>query len=136
MNKNKFLAACILSGVLITAPAAYAAEDDVVEYFPKKVLQGFTNIATGFIEIPKNIINITNEHNIFVGMTWGVLRGTAQAISRTFVGAAELLTSPFPTGELNSPAFVWDRFSEDSRFFGRHYGGYWTTYGPLDDGDE
>ncbi|MBK9554211.1 MAG: exosortase system-associated protein, TIGR04073 family [Saprospiraceae bacterium] len=136
MNKNKFLAACILFGALVTAPATYAAEEDVVEYFPKKVLQGFTNIATGFIELPKNIINITNEHNIFVGMTWGVLRGTAQAISRTFVGTAELLTSPFQTGELNSPAFVWERFSEDSRFFGKNYGGYWTTYGPLDDGND
>jgi len=135
MNKNKFLAACILSSVLITAPAAYA-KNDPTDYFPNKVLQGFTNIATGFIEIPKNIINMSNEHNIFVGMTWGVLRGTAQAISRTFVGVAELLTSPYPTGELIAPAFVWERFSEDSRFFGRHYGGYWTTYGPLDDGND
>ncbi len=141
MNKNKFLAVCILSSVLITAPAAYAdAEDYFTDYlpnkFPNKALQGFVNIYTGLIEIPKNIINISNEHNIFVGVTWGLLRGTAQGISRTLLGVGEFFTSPIPTGEFNSPPYVWERFSEDSRFFGRHYGGYWTTYGPLDSGDE
>ena len=52
MNKNKFLAVCILSSVLITAPAAYAdAEDYFTDYlpnkFPNKALQGFVNIYTG-----------------------------------------------------------------------------------------
>ena len=37
MNKNKFLAVCILSSVLITAPAAYAdAEDYFTDYLPNK----------------------------------------------------------------------------------------------------
>lgn len=134
MNKNKFLSACVLSGVLITASAAHAESNQTD--FPNKVFQGLTNMATGFIEIPKNVINISHEHNIFVGMTWGVLRGTAQGISRTLVGGAVLLTSPFPTSEFVSPAYVWERFSEDSRYFGLHYTGYWTTYGPLDDGNK
>ncbi|MDD2758703.1 MAG: exosortase system-associated protein, TIGR04073 family [Methylomonas sp.] len=134
MIKNKILAACVLSGALIAAPTAQA--ESYIKGFSDKVSQGLANIAFGFVEIPKNVINISSEQNIFVGMTWGILRGVGHTVGRTLVGTAELVTSPIPTKEFAAPAYVWDRFSEDSRYFGLHYPGYWTTYGPLDDGDE
>lgn len=134
MNKNKILAACVLSGALMAAPTAHA--ESYIKGFSDKVSQGLANITFGFVEIPKNIINISNDHNIFVGMTWGLLRGVGHTVGRTLVGTAELVTSPIPTKEFAAPAYVWDRFSEDSRYFGLHYPGYWTTYGPLDDGDD
>ncbi|MCK9605483.1 MAG: exosortase system-associated protein, TIGR04073 family [Methylomonas sp.] len=133
MNKNKILAACVLSGALMAAPTAHA--ESYIQGFSNKVSQGFANIAFGFVEIPKNVINISSEQNIFVGMTWGLLRGVGHTVGRTLVGTAELVTSPIPTSEFAAPAYVWDRFSEDSRYFGLHYPGYWTTYGPLDDGE-
>jgi putative exosortase-associated protein (TIGR04073 family) len=64
------------------------------------------NIATGFIEIPKNIINISSDQNIFVGATWGTLRGFTHAVGRTVVGAGELITSPIPTEDYISPPYV------------------------------
>jgi len=63
------------------------------------------------------------------------LRGVGHTVGRTLVGTAELVTSPIPTREFAAPAYVWDRFSEDSRYFGLNYPGYWTIYGPLDNGD-
>ncbi|WP_308457303.1 exosortase system-associated protein, TIGR04073 family [Nitrosomonas ureae] len=63
--------------------------------FTNKISQGVANIAFGFIEIPKNIINITNDQNIFVGMNWGVIRGVAHGVSRTLVGGTEFLTYRF-----------------------------------------
>ncbi|MGY6274421.1 exosortase system-associated protein, TIGR04073 family [Methylomonas sp. MgM2] len=134
MNTKKIMAACVLSGALMTAPTVHA--ESYIEGFSEKVSQGFANIVFGFIEIPKNIINISSDQTIFVGMTWGVLRGTVHGVSRSLVGVAELVTSPIPTRDYASPAYVWDRFSEDSRYFGLHYPGYWTEYGPLDDGDD
>lgn len=134
MNKNKILTACMLSGALMAAPAVNA--ESYLAGFTNKLSQGVSNMATGFLEIPKNVVNITHEQNIFVGMTWGLLRGTAHGVSRTLVGGAEFLSSPIPTKEFAAPAYVWDRFSEDSRYFGLHFPGYWTTYGPLDDGDD
>jgi len=134
MNKNKFLAACVLSSAVMIAPAAHA--ESYIEDFSNKVSQGLANIAFGFIEIPKNVINISNDHTIFVGMTWGLIRGAVHGVSRSLVGVAELATSPIPTREFASPPYVWDRFSEDSRYFGLHYPGYWTEYGPLDEGED
>ena len=130
MSKNKILTACILTCFfMMTSPVK--AES----YFIDKLSQGAANIAFGFIEIPKNIINITNDQNILVGLTWGLIRGIIQGVSRTLVGGVEVITSPIPTSEFASPAYVWDRFREDSRYFGLHYPGYWTNYGPLDDGE-
>ncbi len=136
MNKKNLFTACALASALITGPSAFAEEQDYLSKFTSKVNQGFFNTTTGFIELPKNVINISQDQNIFVGFTWGILRGTAHAVSRTLVGAAELITSPIPTDDYISPPYVWDRFSEDTRYFGVHYPGFWTTYGPLDDGDD
>lgn len=136
MNKKYLFAACILAGTLFSAGTASADEHhDYFSCLTSKVNQGFFNTTTGFVELPKNIINISHDQNIFVGFTWGLLRGTAQAVSRTVVGVAELITAPIPTKPYVTPPYVWERFSEDSRYFGMHYPGFWTTYGPLDDGE-
>ena len=130
MRKNNILTVCILTCSLMMTSTVKAEN-----YFVDKLSQGAANIAFGFIEIPKNMINITNDQNILVGLTWGLIRGIVQGVSRTLVGGLEVITSPVPTSEFASPAYVWDRFSEDSRYFGLHYPGYWTSYGPLDDGE-
>ncbi|GAB4258963.1 MAG: hypothetical protein Kow0065_08840 [Methylomicrobium sp.] len=136
MNQNKMITAGILVGALTAASPSYA-DDHQPSYlagFTEKVTQGFFNVTTGFIELPKNIINISSDSNILMGMSWGVVRGVAHSVSRTVIGAAELITSPIPTDDYITPPFVWERFSEDTRYFGAHYPGFWTTYGPLDDG--
>ena len=136
MNKKLFTA-CVLSGVLLSVGTANADEEEqsYLAGFGSRVSQGFANTTTGFIELPKNVINISNESNIFVGATWGVLRGVFESVGRTTVGVAELITAPIPTDPYVTPPYVWNRFSEDSRYFGQHLPGYWTTYGPADDGE-
>ncbi|MGR8978868.1 MAG: exosortase system-associated protein, TIGR04073 family [Gammaproteobacteria bacterium] len=137
MNKKKLFAACVLAGALSSVGVAVADEHnrDYLSRFTSKLNQGFFNTTTGFVELPKNIVNISHDQNIFVGLSWGLLRGTVHAVSRTVVGAAELITSPIPTDPYITPPYVWERFSEDTRYFGVHYPGFWTTYGPLDDGE-
>lgn len=138
MNKKNLLNVYLLVGALSVSGAAWAQEDEApcyLEATTAKVTQGFFNTTTGFIEIPKNIINIGSDRNVLLGLSWGLLRGTAHAVSRTLVGVAELITAPIPTDDYITPPYVWERFSEDTRYFGLHYPGFWTTYGPLDDGD-
>jgi putative exosortase-associated protein (TIGR04073 family) len=101
-----------------------------------KASHGFANLTHGFIEIPKNVSNLTSEHNVFCGITLGLLRGAVHAVSRTLVGALELISSPIPSNDFVTPGYVWERFSEDTRYFGLHYPYYWTHYGFLDEGDK
>jgi putative exosortase-associated protein (TIGR04073 family) len=133
MKKRLILSACLITGSFLLTPSANA--EDYLSGFTNKFSQGISNMASGFLEIPKNVINITHEDNILMGMTWGILRGAAEGVTRTLVGSIEFISSPIPSSEFASPAYAWERFSEDSRYFGLHYPGYWTTYGPLDDGE-
>jgi putative exosortase-associated protein (TIGR04073 family) len=136
MNKNKLFTACVLCGTLMASQSANADEHNpgYLAGFTSRVSQGFANTTTSFIEIPKNVVNITHDQNILLGSTWGLLRGVAHTVTRTVLGVAELIASPIPTGEFISPPYVWDRFSEDTRYFGGHIPGYWTHFGPLDHG--
>lgn len=104
--------------------------------FVSKASHGLANIATGAVELPKNIGNVTSDSNIFAGLTVGLVRGVFHTVTRTVVGAAELLTSPIPTDDYVTPGYVWERYSEDTRYFGLHYPLYWTTFGTLDEGEE
>ena len=134
MHKNKLSIAVILSCSLLASQTASANSQNCLSCFTSKVSQGTANIVTGFIEIPKNVVNISHDQNILVGITWGTLRGVIHSVGRTLLGGAELITSPFATEEFISPAYVWERFSEDSRYFDLNLPGYWITYGPLDNG--
>jgi putative exosortase-associated protein (TIGR04073 family) len=141
MKSHHLFSICVLSGALLSAGPSHADEHNYLSGFSSRVNQGFFNTTTGWIEIPKNVVNISHDQNIFVGATWGLLRGTAHAVSRTLVGAGELILSPIPITDDGydnyiTPPYVWERFSEDTRYFGVHYPGFWTTYGPLDDGDD
>jgi putative exosortase-associated protein (TIGR04073 family) len=133
---NKKIITCLFLGSLLSAGSAFATEQNYPSQFGSKVSQGLANVTTGFIEIPKNIVNISHEQNFFVGITWGLLRGVWEGVNRTVVGAVELISSPIPTTDFLTPPYVWERFSEDTRYFGLHVPGEWTTYGPLDDGKE
>lgn len=134
MNKNKLSVAVILSCSLLVSQPANADSQNCLSCFTSKVSQGVANMVTGFIEIPKNIINISHDQDVFVGITWGTLRGVIHTVGRTLVGGAELITSPIATEELMSPSYVWERFSEDTRYFDLNLPGYWVSYGPLDNG--
>ncbi|MDD5035309.1 MAG: exosortase system-associated protein, TIGR04073 family [Methylococcaceae bacterium] len=132
---RKSFAATSLILLLAFSSQSWGAENESWgSRFVSKASHGLANLAGGVVEIPKNITNITSDSNIFAGMTIGLVRGVVHTVSRTVVGAAEFLTSPIPTENFVVPGYVWERFSEDTRYFGLHYPLYWTTFGPLDEG--
>ncbi len=82
----------------------------------KKVGAGFSNIGLGFLEIPKNVINTTNEGNFALGITGGVLKGVLYTCGRVLVGVTDLLTFPVPSAPLTTPQFVWQKFNVETRY--------------------
>ncbi len=70
----------------------------------KKLGRGISNLAFGWLEIPKGIEDVGDEHNVFAGVTWGPLSGLGNAVKRTVLGAYEIVTFPVPvTGNFDSP---------------------------------
>lgn len=82
----------------------------------KKALSGWANLSLGFLEIPKNIINTTNQSNFFYGVFGGLLKGIVNTVGRMGVGIADLITFPLPTKPIARPVFIWDNFDVDTTY--------------------
>lgn len=114
--------ALILSLLLLLPFQAKANEEIPAKtYFNRaglKILSGVTNAATGWLELPKNImIWHQKEKNSFVGLTEGLLRGIVHTASRTGSGALDLATFWLPTFPTPNPLYIWDDFYEESRYY-------------------
>ena len=87
-----------------------------------KALLGFANMATGPLEVPKNIVNVYNypenyqEANLIYGVVGGVIKGTFDAAGRIISGAFDVVTAPLPTKQVVSPRYVWDDFDKSNSY--------------------
>ena len=128
-SKKAYLVTALVILFTFSMPSQAENSDGYGEHFQNKLGHGFANMTMGFIEIPKNIINISDDSGFLVGVSLGTLRGILQGVSRTLIGVADLLSSPFPTNDYVAPGLPWERFTEDTRYFKIAYPGYWTSFG-------
>lgn len=119
MAKSKNLFAPALIVVLLGTANIAHAEPDSCGKLENKALNGLANMTTSAIEIPKNIINTTNDSNLPYGIVGGILKGTIHTVGRILVGLVDLITFPIPTKPVVQPNYVWENFKTD------------TTYGDL-----
>ena len=119
--------ALMLFMLFLFSSQAKANEEITAEiYFSRagmKILSGVANVATGWVELPKNIILWgQKDNNKLVGYTEGVLRGIVHTASRTGSGALDLATFWLPTFPTPTPQFIWDDFSQESDYHGFRMG--------------
>ena len=81
-----------------------------------KALNGFANMITGILEIPKCIISESNETNVIWGIVGGGAKGALNTVGRLAVGLADLITAPLITNPIVYPAYVWDDFDVDTSY--------------------
>ncbi|MFN5744566.1 MAG: exosortase system-associated protein, TIGR04073 family [Methylococcaceae bacterium] len=84
-----------------------------------KLGSGFSNMLFGIAEVPKNIINTSNQANVLLGVSGGTLKGVLHSVGRMLSGVTDVLTFPAATKPITTPAFVWQDFATD------------TSYGPF-----
>ena len=115
----------IISSFLISSIAMAEIETTESSQFDKsrtKLISGLANIATGWMEFPKNINIVGQQENTpasgMAAFGLGVLQGGWFTINRTGCGAFDLLTFMFPTKPSVDPVFVWDDFLRESKFMG------------------
>ena len=120
---NVFAAAllcCILGGPLCTAAVAgntHTLEDsspqEIMNGMGNKAARGIANVATGWLEFPKQIYTTSREDGAVKGAFVGPLKGIGMALIRTISGAAEFTTffiaSPGFYSPYFDPAYVWQK---------------------------
>jgi len=82
----------------------------------EKALRMVSNFDSSLLEIPKNIINTTNDSNIIYGLTGGLAKGLINTIGRIGVSFADFISLPIPTKPVAYPLNVWDDFDKDTQY--------------------
>ncbi len=117
------LMAILMVGALALAPVApqqasaqpvasteLERENSDINKMFHKLGRGVVNVLTGWIEIPKQTAREWARTDPFTGTVMGVIKGTAFAVARTFVGFYEVISFPFPIPSnyqpLMEPEFV------------------------------
>lgn len=105
MKYKGLIIAVVMVAVLALATTSYAQDP------AKKLGRGLANILTGWIELPKNIYDVSVEENPLAGLTIGLAKGIGMTIVRTGAGIYEVVTFPFPIpedyGPVLEPEFVF-----------------------------
>jgi len=110
----------ILGGTL--CPAAFAgtyntlensSPQEIVGGMGTKAVRGIANVATGWIEFPKQIYTTSKEDGVAKGIFVGPLIGVGMTFVRTITGVAEFATFfvaiPGFYAPYFEPAFVWQK---------------------------
>ena len=122
--KNYALPLLFASVLLVFSSVSFAEEQQRYGYEEQsygskvgdKALNGFANMTTGILELPKNIINESNKTNIVWGILGGTIKGALHTAGRVLAGLTELITAPLPTKPIVHPVYVWDDFDVDTSY--------------------
>ena len=105
-NKRKGTLFILLLVLIFGLSAVSYAENNAFS----KLGRGAANTLTGWLEIPKNIYEVSTARNPLMGISWGLIKGLGWGIARTSVGLYEVATFPFPIpkdyGPIIRPDFV------------------------------
>ncbi len=114
----KYFFRILLAGLFFSLPLSVLADDEESygSQVGHKALNGFANMTTAILEIPKNIINTTNQSNIAYGAVGGLAKGILNTVGRITGGLADFITAPIPTKPFIRPSYVWDDFDKDTTY--------------------
>jgi putative exosortase-associated protein (TIGR04073 family) len=109
----------MVTGLLDTALAdRYRTIEDsspqeVVDGMANKLVRGVANVATGWLEFPKQIYLTFKEEGVAKGLTVGPLKGVGMTLVRTVSGAGEAVTFfvayPGFYDPYFDPPYVWQK---------------------------
>ena len=90
-----------------------ASPQEVVDGMANKLARGVANVATGWLEFPKQIYITCKEDGFAKGLTVGPIKGLGMTLVRTGAGLGETVTFPiaYPGfyDPFFDPSYVWQK---------------------------
>jgi putative exosortase-associated protein (TIGR04073 family) len=90
-----------------------ASPQEVVDGMANKIARGVANVATGWLELPKQIYITCKEEGYAKGLTVGPLKGIGMTLVRTAAGVGETVTFlvayPGFYDPFVDPPYVWQK---------------------------
>lgn len=119
---RSILVGLLMCGLVVAVPtrsfcSSLEIEDsspqETVAGIANKAARGVTNVATGWLELPKQIVLTYKEDGAAKGIFIGPLMGVGMMLVRTVSGVIETATFfvPYPGfyDPLMEPAYVWQK---------------------------
>ena len=114
---------CVFCSLVVASVSPALADDfktveessaqEVVGGMAGKASRGVANLATGWLELPKQIYVTTAQDGAAQGILLGPLKGIGMTLVRTLAGVGELVTFfvPFPGfyDPYLDPPYVWQK---------------------------
>jgi len=109
MLRKIFVLALVL--IMVFSVVAYAAGDASKEHnAATKLARGFTNAVGCWLEIPKQMYLTSKEDNLYIGLTYGFIKGLGIGGYRLADGVFETVTCVIPPYDkiLVEPEYVFE----------------------------
>jgi putative exosortase-associated protein (TIGR04073 family) len=104
------VATAVVLCTLLFVPAA-----DAQYTAASKAGRGLAAMTCGFLEIPGNIVKVSEEQGQVYGFTLGFVEGLGRLVVRELVGVYEFVSSPFEVPEgyrpILEPEYPWDYYN-------------------------
>ncbi|NOT13451.1 MAG: exosortase system-associated protein, TIGR04073 family [Methylococcaceae bacterium] len=114
---NRFFITFVIAGLFaMNSPAGIADDQSYGSKTGQKAARSFANLCTAWLEIPKNMINVSNQSNVFYGIVGGMFKGLVHTAGRLGVAVADLITLPLPTQPIAHPIYIWEDFDIDTTY--------------------
>lgn len=113
MKMRQLLAMGLIA--LVGSGSVWAAASEVKTYtWQDKLKRGALNIVSSPVEIARDIHVTSEEKNLLVGWTVGLVKGLGEGFVRLGAGVIDLVTFPFNFPEshkapLLDPEYVWEK---------------------------
>jgi putative exosortase-associated protein (TIGR04073 family) len=107
---TKRILVLLLVVVLLAAVPVFAAEGVKEQNAGTKLARGFTNLIGCWLELPKQVILVSKDENLFHGLTYGFVKGIGMGFFRLADGAFETVSCVIPPYDkvLVEPEFVFE----------------------------
>ncbi|MEK7779699.1 MAG: exosortase system-associated protein, TIGR04073 family [Pseudomonadota bacterium] len=92
------------------------ASDSYFGNASEKLVTGFANALTGWMELPKNVILTSRNEGPIYGATVGLAMGVMHTVGRSLVGVLDAATFFIPTKPSVTPHFIWQDFSRETSY--------------------
>ena len=98
------------------AVAQSTASDSYFNNSGERFVSGVANAATGWLELPKNMVLTGKKEGPVYGMTVGLAMGVMHTVGRSIVGALDAATFWLPLKPSVNPPYIWEDFSKETMY--------------------
>lgn len=92
------------------------ASDSYINTSGERFVSGVANAATGWVELPKNIVLTGQKDGPIYGGTVGLAMGIMHTVGRSIVGALDAATFWVPLKPSVNPPYIWEDFSRETTY--------------------